>query len=373
MLRRFCICLSLLIIGFHANADQPQKTEKPAVQNDQLVSKTLLKHCGMDVAWQQRVYIKDNEKIDRMLIQDKHLFIITDQNYLYCIDRSNGKIAFSLIIAAKGLPIHGPGFYQNEMFFLVGSQLKIVDLEIGRITKTVKYTLMGKGAVCKPVRNEKFIYISGSNQRLFAMNVEGGTQAFEAASDDSSTINSVIADDDHLVFSTKSGYVARIKNDKQKGIWRFEVGGIGAPIVRDGEWLYVSGLDRKLYKLNIENGESGWLSGVLIGEALKDSARIGKKTLYQYAGVKGLFAVDKESGKKLWQMTDCVDLLCEKGSTSYTLAKPSRLVVVNNDEGKKMYSVNFAGVSVHAVNTEDSLIYVGCEKGRIMCIKPDKQ
>ena len=31
--------------------------------------------------------------------------------------------------------------------------------------------------------------------------------------------------------------------------------------------------------------------------------------------------------------------------------------------------VNFAGVSVHAVNTEDSMIYVGCEKGRVMCIK----
>lgn len=373
MLQRFCICLSLLVISFHANAAQTEKVVPSVKSNSELVSRTLLEHCGLDVAWQKRLFVKSDEKIDRMLIRDKYLFVVTDQNYLYCIDRHNGKAVFSLIMAVKGLPVYGPGFYENEMIFLVGSKLHIVDMEVGRVTDTVNYSLMGKGAVFSPVRNKDYVYIAGSSKRLFAMAVEDGTRKFEAATSDSSSINSIIADDEHLVFSTESGHIVRIRTDKPERVWRFKVGGIAAPIVRDGEWIYVSALDRKLNKLSIEDGSSAWLSSVLIGESLYDSARIGKKTIYQYAGVKGLFAVNKEDGKKLWQMKEGFDLLCENGSTAYTLAKPSKLVIMDNAKGKKLYSVNFAGVSVHAVNTEDSMIYVGCEKGRIMCIKTDKQ
>ncbi|MCF7955476.1 MAG: PQQ-binding-like beta-propeller repeat protein [Phycisphaerae bacterium] len=369
MLRRFCLCLSLLIISFHANAGQADKAAPPVKPIEELVSVNLLEHCGLDVAWQKHLFIKPDEKINRMLIHDKYLFVFTDQNYLYCLDRNKGKIVFSLIMASKGLPVYGPSFYENSLFFLVGQKLHIVDMEVGRITKTMDYSLIGKGAIFAPVHTKEYVYVAGSNNRLAAMNAETGTRTFEAAPNDNSTINSIIADDEYLVFSSDSGHVVRIKTDKAEKVWRFKVGGIKAPLVRDGEWIYVSALDRKLYKLNIEDGFSGWLSSVLIGESLYDSVQVGQKNIYQYAGVKGLFAIDKESGKKLWQMEEGLDLLCENGSKAYTLAKPSKLVVMDNEKSKKLYSVNFANVSVHAANTQDSMIYVADEKGRIMCIK----
>lgn len=369
MLRRFCLCLSLLIISFHANAAQADKTVSYAKPIDELVSVELLEHCGLDVAWQKLLFVKADEKIDRMLIHDKYLFVFTDQNYLYCVDRLSGKIVFSLIMALKGLPIYGPSFYENNMYFLVGQKLHIVDMEIGRIVKTRDYSLIGKSAIFAPVRNKEFVYVAGSNKRLSAMSAENGARMFEAAPNDGSMINSIIADDTHLIFSSDSGHVVSLENNKAEKVWRFEVGGIKAPLVRDGEWIYVSGLDRKLRKLNIEDGFSGWLSSVLIGESLYDSVRVGKKNIYQYAGVKGLFAIDKKSGKKIWQMKEGFDLLCENGSKAYTLAKPSKLVVMDNAKRKKLYSVNFANVSVHASNTHDSLIYIACEKGRVMCIK----
>ncbi|MBW8017699.1 MAG: PQQ-binding-like beta-propeller repeat protein [Planctomycetes bacterium] len=373
MLQRFCICLSLLIISFHANAGETKKVVTSVKPISELVSLTLLEHCGMDVAWQKRLFVKDDEKINRMLIREKYLFVFTDHNYLYCIDRHKGTIVFSLLMAVKGLPVDGPGFYENTMFFIVGNKLHIVDMEVGRITKTTYYKMIGNGVVFPPVRNKEYVYVAGSNNRLSAMTVEGGIQKFEAASNDGALINSIVADDNYLIFSTETGFIIRIETDKPKGVWSFEVGGVAAPIVRDDEWIYVSSLDRKLHKLSIEDGKSGWLSSTLIGESLKDSVRIGKKVLYQYAGVKGLFAVDKDKGKKLWQVKEGFDLLCENGSIAYTLAKPSKLVVMDNAKGKKLYSVNFAQVSLHAANTEDSLIYVADEKGRIMCIKPNKQ
>ena len=95
MLRRFCLCLSLLIISFHANADVPDRTASFASPIGELVSVKLLEHCGMDVAWQKLLFVKADEKINRMLIHDKYLFLFTDQNYLYCVDRFKGKIVFS--------------------------------------------------------------------------------------------------------------------------------------------------------------------------------------------------------------------------------------------------------------------------------------
>ncbi len=369
MLQRFCICLSLLIIGFHANAIAAKKVAPAEKPLGDLVSPAMLNHCGLDVAWHKTLFVKSDEKVERMLIHDKYLVILTDHNFLYCLNRNTGKTLFMVTLATRGLPVCGPSFYENSMMVMVGKKLKIIDMQVGKITATKDFHFVGGSAVFPPIRNDEYFYISSSNKRLFAFDIDKDIVSFPATSNDDSIINSVIADESHLVFSTEGGDVVRIKTSESKKLWRFQADGIVASMVRDGEWVYVSSLDRKLYKLNIEDGESGWLSSVLIGESLKDSARVGKKVIYQYGGVKGLFAIDKASGKKLWQIKEGFDLLSENGSRAYTLTQPSKLVVMDNAKGEKLYSVNFAGVSVHAANTEDSMIYVACKKGRVMSIK----
>jgi hypothetical protein len=46
------------------------------------------------------------------------------------------------------------------------------------------------------------------------------------------------------------------------------------------------------------------------------------------------------------------------------------LVVMDNVKAKRLYSVNFAGVSIHAANTADERIYVADERGRVACLQP---
>ena len=52
------------------------------------------------------------------------------------------------------------------------------------------------------------------------------------------------------------------------------------------------------------------------------------------------------------------------------ITKVRTLAVMDNSEGKKLCSVNFAQVSKYAVNTIDSKIYVADDSGRIVCIEP---
>lgn len=351
------------------------KTYKPLNQSEipELISADLLENSGLRIGWQSKMFVNPGEKIQQMFIHDNCLFIQTDRNFLYCLDRDSGEFKYGLELAVAGLPVIGPSYYKNDMLFMVGSGLVTVDMEVGRISRKQNYHFIGNGAVFLPVRNDEFVYVTGTNKRLHAVDPETAFLGFAISSDDDAIVNSVVADNEYLVFSTVSGDVISIENDKPKKIWQFQVGGISAPLVRDGQWIYVSSLDRKLYKLSIEDGSSsGWVSNFIAGESLKVSARIGEDVIYQNAGVKGLYAIDKDSGKELWQLRDGFDLLSENGSKTYVIAKPSKLVAMNNAKGEKLFTINFSDVSAHAVNTEDASIYVASDDGRVVSIVLDE-
>jgi hypothetical protein len=43
---------------------------------------------------------------------------------------------------------------------------------------------------------------------------------------------------------------------------------------------------------------------------------------------------------------------------------------MDNVKAKRLYSVNFAGVSINAANTADERIYIADERGRVACLQP---
>ena len=102
---------------------------------------------------------------------------------------------------------------------------------------------------------------------------------------------------------------------------------------------------------------------------MTDAAVSGDGVIYQAAGNKGLYAIDKQTGRGLWRVPKGVSLLTEKAARAYVLEKPSVLTVMDNDSARRLYSVNFAAVVANATNTADSTIYVAGPAGRVMSIK----
>ncbi len=98
--------------------------------------------------------------------------------------------------------------------------------------------------------------------------------------------------------------------------------------------------------------------------------RVTEKIVYQYVRDKGLTAIDRETGKKIWQLPEGVDLLAEAKGKAYVITNEGTLVVMDNKKAKRQYCVDFVGVSRYAVNTVDSKIYVADKSGRIACLKP---
>ena len=336
-----------------------------------LVSRKLLEQVDLQVGWQVNLPIKKTESVERIFVFDKYLYVLTDRNYLFCINKEKGTMRFCLQLTAPGLKVHQPQHYDGKVSFMVGNRLLILDPVAGAVTTSRELKTIGRGAVCPAVRNSKHFFVAGLDKRLHAIVADEYWQEFTATADNDMLINSLVVNDKFVVFSTEIGNVVKIESGRPNKLWQRDIPGkISAPIVQDGRWLYVGSDNTKLYKLDIETGESSWPTAFQAGAKLTNSAVAGKSAVYQYAGINGLYAIDKAGGKELWQVEQGVGLLAEKGSTAYVLARPGVLVVMDNNAGKKLHSVNFAGVSRYVANTTDSTIYVSDDRGRIVSIEP---
>ena len=99
----------------------------------ELVSRELLEHGGFEMNWQVKLPIKEGEKLGRMFVFDKFLYVLTDKNYLFCIERTSGAGRFELPLAKAGLWIFEPQYYDGKLWFMVGNHLLVVDPKAGAV------------------------------------------------------------------------------------------------------------------------------------------------------------------------------------------------------------------------------------------------
>ena len=100
--------------------------------------------------------------------------------------------------------------------------------------------------------------------------------------------------------------------------------------------------------------------------------QLGGKLVYQCVPDMGLAAIDKTTGKFVWQVKDGVGLLSESGDKTFVITKGGVLVAMDNTEAKQLYTVNIALPIKYATNTADSRIYIADAQGRIACLEPAK-
>lgn len=363
MSRRYIFCFLMLVL---LTLPVSAKLDK----SSSLVSPSLVEYAGLSVNWQMILAVKETEKLDRMYVFGKYLYVLTSQNYLVCINRDRGSIRFELQLAPAGLPIYHPYYYDKKLWFMVGAELLVVDPEVGEVIESRLFKTLGGSAMCPLVRNKERIYIAGLDHRLQAITASNYMADFGVSAYDNSRINSVLAADGFVVFSTERGNIIGIAPDGPQKRWQRDVSGrVSASLVKDGEHVYVPCEDTKLYKFNALTGENAWSLPFQTGNAILDPPIIGAKVVYQYIDVQGLYAVNKDSGRKIWQLEAGLNLLAENGDLAYIIAQPGSLVVMNNSTGKEMYSVNFAAVTDYAVNTTDSSFYIADNTGRVMSIK----
>ena len=364
--RRFVLSVSLLVLCAAASSREGDSWW--------LVSPELLEHAKLEMLWQKELPIGKNESLERLFIPfdcaqgrlGNRIYALSDRNFMVSLDRDDGDVIFSRAVAPAGFTVVGLGLYKNEVISIIGGRLVEINPEFGTELGDKR---LGFGVTCPAARNSWCFYLAGVDRRLRAFRAEDKVKLFEVAAENESVITSIIADDDFVVFATDAGNCISITPDRPRRLWQFDAaGGIVGPIVRDARWLFFASEDTNVYRINVITGELVWKYQAA---ALLDKApRVTREIVYQYVRDKGLTAIDKRSGKFIWQVPGGVELLAEADGKAYVITKIGTLVVMDNRKAKRLYSVNFAGVSKYVANVADSKIYIADEGGRIACLKP---
>ncbi|MBN2182171.1 MAG: PQQ-binding-like beta-propeller repeat protein [Sedimentisphaerales bacterium] len=337
---------------------------------ESFVSPELLEQAGFKIIWDIVMPVKPGESLQKLQIFGDNIYAISDKNYMLCLDRNNRDKIFAKNIYLEGLRIEKVCFYKDKLLTVAGSRLFEIDPNTGIEHSEVKLDF---GIICPAARNDSYIYISGADRRLHTLRVEDKTQVFNVAADNDSLITTVYADNTFVVFGTDRGNVISVAPDNNVRLWQFNASdAIAGQIVKDGQSLYFASRDMNIYRLDIvDPPEYRRLAWKYPADGILNSTPIvTSEVLYQVVYDRGLTAIKKNDGTLLWSLPGGTGFLSEGKGKAYLIARNGTLVVMDNDKRRKLQSVNFAGVSIHAVNLTDSKIYIANKAGRIACLQP---
>ncbi len=338
--------------------------------SSRLVSPELLKQANLKILWENELPMKKTESVNRLFLLGNRIYVISDCNYVLSLSRVTGTIVFAKMVAPAGLLMAGMTLYGDQPLYVNGSSVVQIDANSGLDSKTLN---LGQGMTCPAVRNSSHFYLAGVDNRLHVLRAQDGVQMFEVAADSDSTITSILADDNFVIFATAAGEVVSLIPSRPNRLWQFNAAdAIAGPVVRDYMSLFFASKDTNVYRVDMvgppERKRLVWkyqAPGVL-----EEAPRVTQTVVYQHVRSKGVLAIDKQAGKLLWSVPGGLDLLAESRGKAYIMTEAGTLVVMDNLRARKLCSVNFAGVLKYAANAVDNKIYLADKRGRMACLQP---
>jgi outer membrane protein assembly factor BamB len=335
-------------------------------QSRWLIDESRLNATDVKIDWQFNLPMSDRESTGLMKITGNRLFELSNRNFLTCFNRTDGNVIFSNFIEEERLPYKGLEYYKGLLLTLVGKKVVEVNTDFG-VTKS--FQISGYGVTSNVVRNDSFYYFAGLDNRLHALKENDKVQAFEAAAENDSTITSILAEEDTVIFATDAGNVICIVAEGPKRLWQFDCPkAVAGQVIHDGNLLYIACKDTKIYCIEAATGHLTWsyqTQGIL-----NEAPQAGKMALYQYVPDAGVVALDKKTGKFIWQVKDGVGFLSEYGDKTFVLTKSGVITAMDNVKRKQLYTIDLGQALKFSSNLIDSKIYVCDDKGRFACIEP---
>jgi outer membrane protein assembly factor BamB len=362
----FTVCGCVYKGGAVYVGDANQPVWQPV--REHLISPKQLADSGLEILWQSELPIKRGETLDKLIILDNRVYALSSRNFLIALNRDSGSFIFSKVLTDPDFPVIGFDFYQNELFTIEGGKLLEMNPESGVNTSV---TPLPFTVACPPVRNSAFFYIAGTDGRIRVFRAADMVKMFEVGAPDNSAINSVVAEDEFVIFTTDTGRCISFDANAPKYLWQFNAeGGIAGPVAKNAESMFFASKDTYVYRFEAATGKFIWKCSM--GERLQEGPDVTAKCVYQYSRDKGLAAIDRASGKILWRLPEGKRLIAEAGDKAYLASGTDRIIVANIGKDKQQSEIRIPGVAKCAVNVIDSKIYVADNMGRIACLKPAK-
>lgn len=282
----------------------PQIVGEKIVFGSERFGLTVLAKKNGQVIWQKRV--GDGISSQPFILQDA-VIAGTDSGELYKFDLASGREIWQLDLNA---PVTGSMVFSGDRLFVSTEDeaIRAIDPSTGKILWNYRRPAFGgtsiRGGGHPAVVGGK-VWIGFSDGSLVALDPQDGSVSWEKQFHDNVKFMDidarVVGWRDGILVTTYDGKLRYMKKDGAL-IWEFAAGGARAPVLADGERLFLPSSDGSVYAIN-SSGKQIWSyfprRGVPTSVAFMSGTN--KKILLVGISEQKILALDSETGKILAQ------------------------------------------------------------------------
>ncbi|HEV2295354.1 MAG TPA: PQQ-binding-like beta-propeller repeat protein [Tepidisphaeraceae bacterium] len=319
----------------------------------------------------------NNDTLSELHLRDDNLYAYTRKNAVYSLSRGGGDTQFLAPVKASGGVLRPPVEIKDRIVFPTATTMEIYRAN-GRFERRfdLDYSTRSPAA---GLENMVFIgldYPRGG--RLAAIDVDrpyanirwelltrGGVSAKPGIFEKT------------VYIGGEDGRVYAVTPDRRP-VWPLEGGvfvthgRIVGDVKVDESGVYVASTDSKLYALDRQTGKVLWQ--YFGGKPITSDPHVTASTVYINVPDKGIVALDKNKGgfnrKPRWVSKDARMFLSEDARHTYLATRDGKIQAVDRASGKILFHSQGPGFDLFVSNPNNDTIFAARKDGNVYAIKP---
>ena len=346
-------------------------------ESGEFASNQALRAAGLQRYWATDLPVPPGEDAVRAALVDKNLYVLTARGSLAALHAGTG-----VTLWARNLdegryrllrPTHlwtpdGPG----PVAVVSTRNVYVLDRATGQQLASFELPFAGGTPV---VGDLEMVYLGSTDGHMYALRWDWARTGVRAVHIWRVRTGGLVRsrpafDGTNLFFAGGGGEVVSCIADSRVPNWSVTTDGavVGA-LVDHQSGIYVATTGRSVYRFDRQTGEQRWQCHLPM--PLEADPVLAGRTVYQDCGDSGLFAVDIDSGKVAWHRPDARSFVARKADEVVVLAaNGERLLVLDNNTGDKLRSLDVYDAKIVVPNPDTDAIYVVTKTNRVVCLRP---
>jgi hypothetical protein len=337
---------------------------------DDFVPADALYEMGLVKYWQLLVPLEIGQKLQDVYFVDDHLYLGTDDGFVYAVDAATGAIHWLRPITRSGYAVRRPCHAGDKVIFVTPVDVQVYERLSG---DPIARRDLDFPAGTAPVTDGQRIFIGGLDRRMYALDLE--TQFLDWRVVTNSAITGAPAiHGEFLFFANDVGRVYGCVAEDKRLLWETAAyGPVTAGLVADERGVFVASRDYSLYLLDLGYGNVRWRAR--FSGPLYDPPVLTPDVVYQYSPADGLVAVEAEAVAPIderirWRLPGALAALTVHDRHTYVLMNSETLASVDPETGMVELTAPAAGLTLPMPAPAAKTIYLAGPLGRVFCARP---
>ena len=336
-----------------------------------------LREAGLTQYWRAEMPFERGDSAVSTHLLEENLYVATRMGDLYAVDPGVGLVRWVHRVAERGKRVFKP----SHLFTVDGRAAVLVahsegayvyDRDSGAVLAAIPGMWpAGSGAV----GDTHSLYVGSSDGFIYAVrwyNPKHGKPLHTWRVLGGGPVTSTPAlIDNVLYFASQGGTVFACTADWNKNLqWKHSTeAAIVADLYVDDSGVYVAGLDRSLYRLDVTSGALLWR--YRFPQPLRETPVVSQRTVYQYCRGAGLYAIDVDTGEMLWTNLAATAFVSRRADRTCVRMGDEHVALLDSASGRVRHLIPIPVKSVVAANPDGLTFYVVTPDGDVVCFTSD--